>query len=159
MADSFTRDIVIHHLDLLFNIKSSDILTELHFIYSKKTGRIKSFGSKDFCYGTLRSDGGIALTIEGALALFKTRDCRENCVIPTHEAIPFVSEGKSLFCRHVLWIGSNIKVGSEVVIIDDDGKILAVGRSLINSLYFKSNLKRGIAIKIRKGLKSRSTDE
>lgn len=156
MADSFARDIVIHHLDLLFNIKTSDILTELRFIYSKKTGRIKSFGSKDFSFGTLRSDGGIALTIEGAQALFKTRDFRENCVIPKHEAVPFIREGKSLFCKHILWIGSNIKVGSEGVIIDDDGKILAVGKSLINAICFKLNVKRGIAIKIRKGLKSRS---
>jgi conserved protein with predicted RNA binding PUA domain len=159
LVDSFARDIVIHHLDLLFNIKTSDILTELHFIYSKKTGRIKSFGSKDFSFGTLRSDGGIALTIEGAQALFKTRDFRENCVIPKHEAVPFILEGKSLFCKHILWIGSNIKVGSEGVIIEDDGKILAVGKSLINAICFKSNVKRGIAVKIRKGLKSRSINE
>ena len=158
MADSFARDFVHHHLDLLFNIKSSEILTGLHFIYSKKTGRIKSFGSKDVSFGTLRSDGGIALTIEGAQALFKTRDFLENCVIPEYDAIPFIREGKSLFCKHILWIGSNVKVGSEGVIIDD-GKILAVGKSLINALYFNSNFKRGIAIKIRKGLKSRSIDE
>jgi uncharacterized protein with predicted RNA binding PUA domain len=159
LADSFARDIVIHHLDLLFNINSSDILTELHFIYSKKTGRIKSFGSKDFSFGTLRSDGGIALTIEGAQALFRTIAFRENCVIPKHEAIPFIREGKSLFCKHILWIGSNIKVGSECVVIDNDGKILAIGKSLIYSLCFKSNVKRGIAIKIRKGLKSRAINE
>lgn len=156
MADS--RDIVIQHLDLLLKIRSSDILTDLYYIYSKKTGRIKSFGSGDSCYGTLRSDGGIALTFEGASALFRTGNCRENCAIPKPEAIPFVSEGKSLFCKHILWIGCNIKVGSEVVIIGQGGEILAVGKSLINSHYFKPSLTRGVAIKIREGLKSRSTD-
>lgn len=150
-------DVVIHHLDLLFNIESTPFLNNLCFTYSKRTGKVRGFGSKDRLYGTLRSDGGIALTISGAAVLLPIKNFCQNCIIPKPEAIPFITDSKSLFCRHVLWIGPNIRVGSEAVIVDKNTQILAVGKSLINSLYLKTNPARGVAVKVREGLKGRIT--
>lgn len=81
-----------------------------------------------------------------------------NCVIPIHEAIPFVSEGRSLYCKHVKWCGSNVKVGSDVVVIDDNDRILAVGRAKISSNMMKE-LGAGVAVRIRQGIKSRRGTE
>jgi conserved protein with predicted RNA binding PUA domain len=150
-------DIVIHHVDLLFNIDSASFLNDLFFTFSRRTGRVKSFGSKDKLYGTFRSDGGIALTISGAEILIHIKNFRQNLIIPEVEAIPFIEDSKSLFCKHVFWMGQNIRVGSDVVIVDKSVRILAVGKSCIDSLYSKTTTTRGVAVKVREGLKSTIT--
>jgi conserved protein with predicted RNA binding PUA domain len=150
-------DIVIHHLDLLFNVDSASFLNDLFFTFSRRTGRVKSFGSKDKIYGTFRSDGGIALTISGAEILIHVKNFCQNLIIPEVEAIPFIEASKSLFCKHVFWMGQNIRVGSDVVIVDKNVRILAVGKSCIDSLYSKSTTTSGVAVKVREGLKSTIT--
>ena len=46
----------------------------------------------------MRTDGGLALTIMGAQYLLEnSKQFWENCVKPMQEAVPFVSEGRSLF--------------------------------------------------------------
>jgi uncharacterized protein with predicted RNA binding PUA domain len=150
-------DIVIHHLDLLFNIDSASFLNDLFFTFSRRTGRVRSFGTKDRLYGTFRSDGGIALTISGAEILIPIKNFCQNLIIPESEAIPFIEDSKSLFCKHVFWVGQNIRVGSEVVIVNKNVQILAVGKSCIDSLYSKTTTARGVAVKVREGLKSAIT--
>jgi conserved protein with predicted RNA binding PUA domain len=150
-------DHVIHHIDLLFNIDSASFLNDLYFTFSKRTGRLRSFGSKDTLYGTFRPDGGIALTISGAAILLSIKNFSQNVTIPESEAVPFIEDSKSLFSKHVYWMGQNIRVGSEVVIVDKDSRILGVGKSCVDSLYPKSNTARGVAVKVREGLKSRLT--
>jgi conserved protein with predicted RNA binding PUA domain len=103
---------------------------------------------------TFRTDGGIALTIFGATELLKNKQFRENCVIPTPEAIPFVSEGRSLFCKHVEWCGSNIRVGSDVAIINKEDIVLATGKALFQYNIMKK-YRKGVAVKVREGIKSR----
>jgi uncharacterized protein with predicted RNA binding PUA domain len=103
---------------------------------------------------TFRTDGGIALTIFGATELLKNKQFRENCVIPTAEAIPFVSEGRSLFCKHVEWCGSNIRVGSDVAIINKEDIVLATGKALFQYNIMKK-YRKGVAVKVREGIKSR----
>ena len=148
-----------HHIDALFGTSIYNILTIHHstkdfrFEYSRRTGRIKNFSIKNQLVATLRTDGGLALTIFGATEFLGNERFRENCVIPTEEALPFVQQGRSLFCKHVEWCGSNVKVGSDVTIVDGVGKVLAVGRALIGFSHMKQ-YRRGIAVKVREGIKS-----
>ena len=102
---------------------------------------------------TLRTDGGLALTIFGATEFLGTERFRQNCIIPTEQALPFVRQGRSLFCKHVEWCGSNVKVGSDVAIVDGVGMVVAVGRALIGFSHMKQ-YRRGIAVKVREGIKS-----
>jgi conserved protein with predicted RNA binding PUA domain len=107
---------------------------------------------------TLRTDGGLALTTAGAQYLLNnSKQFKENCVEPMGEAVPFVSEGRSLFCKHVKWCGSNVKVGSDVAIIDGssgDNKVIAVGVAVLPSKLMKE-YHRGVAVKVRQGIKGR----
>lgn len=146
---------ISYHIDALFGNGVSNVLpSELSFLYSRKTGRIKSFGMKDQLIGTLRSDGGIALTIFGASILLRDSSFKQNCIIPKEEALPFVSEGKSLFCKHVEWFGSNINIGSEVVVIDKSDVVLAVGKSVVSQSQLHGII-GDVAVRIREGIKSR----
>jgi len=127
------------------------------FEFSRRTGRIKNFSIAGRLAGTLRTDGGIALTIAGAQHLLdKSEGFRENCVASVQEAVPFVSEGRSLFCRHVEWCGSNVRVGSDVAVIDSsNNQVIAVGAAILPAKLMK-RYSRGVAVKIREGLKGRT---
>jgi len=74
--------------------------------------------------------------------------------MPVQEAIPFVSEGRSLFCKHVEWCGSNVKVGSDVAVIDSDNKVIAIGIAVLSHKLIK-RYDRGVAVKCREGIKGR----
>jgi uncharacterized protein with predicted RNA binding PUA domain len=150
------REKVCQHVDALFGAGVSCALpAEIQFEFSRRTGRIKNFSIAGRLAATLRTDGGIALTIAGAQHLLDNSErFRDNCVIPVHDAVPFVSEGRSLFCRHVEWCGKNVQVGSDVAIIDN-GKVIAVGAAILPSKLMRL-YSRGVAVKIREGLKGRT---
>jgi uncharacterized protein with predicted RNA binding PUA domain len=127
----------------------------MEFEYSRRTGRIKNFSIAGKLAGTLRTDGGIALTISGAQELLdKSKTFHENCVKPVQDAVPFVSEGRSLFCRHVEWCGANVKAGSDVAVVAGT-QVIAVGTAILPSMLMKQ-YSRGVAVKIREGLKGRT---
>ena len=142
-------------MDALFGKDVSNVLPKgLSFTYSRKTGRIKTFGINDRFIGTLRSDGGIALTIFGASVLLNSINFKQNCMIPNYDALPLVSEGRSLFCKHVEWFGSNINIGSEVAVIDKNGGVVAVGKSVLSQSQLHGRI-GDVAVKVREGIKSR----
>lgn len=150
------REKVCRHVDALFGTGVSDsIPADVQFEFSRRTGRIKNFSIAGRLAGTLRTDGGIALAIAGAQHfLNNSGHFRENCVAPVQEAVPFVSEGRSLFCRHVEWCGSNVKVGSDVAVIDSN-RVIAVGVAILPFRLVKQ-YSRGVAVKIREGIKGRT---
>ncbi len=152
------REKVCRHIDALFGAGISDTLpADMSFEFSRRTGRIKNFSIAGRLAGTLRTDGGVALTIAGAQYFFDNsrRQFRESCVSPVQEAVPFVSEGRSLFCRHVEWCGSNVQVGSDVAVVVDNSRVIAVGVAILPSGLMK-RYSRGVAVKIREGLKGRT---
>lgn len=150
------REKVCRHIDALFGPGVSEALpADIQFEFSRRTGRIKNFSIAGRLAGTLRTDGGIALTIPGAQHLLdKRKEFHENCVMPVQEAMPFVGEGRSLFCRHVEWCGSNVKAGSDVAVVHGR-KVIAVGTAILPSMLMKQ-YSRGVAVKIREGLKGRT---
>lgn len=150
------REKVCRHVDALFGAGVAGALpAQIQFEYSRRTGRIKNFGIAGKLAGTLRTDGGIALTIPGAQHLVdNSKQFRDNCVAPVQDAIPFVSEGRSLFCRHVEWCGANVKAGSDVAVVDGS-TVIAVGTAILPSMLMKQ-FSRGVAVKIREGLKGRT---
>lgn len=149
------REKVCRHVDAVFGPGISDVLSDLKFEFSRRTGRIKNFSIDGRLAATLRTDGGLALTIPGAQYLLdKSAQFRENCVAPVTEAVPFVSEGRSLFCRHVQWSGSNVKAGCDVAVVDDS-KVIAVGVAILASKLMQSYT-RGVAVKVREGIKGRT---
>ncbi|MCP8321774.1 MAG: queuine tRNA-ribosyltransferase, partial [archaeon] len=120
---------------------------------SKRTGKIKSVLLDDKLIATFRSDGSIALTIHGAELLVKNPRFAENCVVVKDEARSFISIGRSVFAKHIVSCGDRIKPKSEVVVVDTNGNVLAVGKSLLSAKMMRS-FKSGVAVKVRKGIKT-----
>jgi uncharacterized protein with predicted RNA binding PUA domain len=155
---------ISYQIDFLFGKGISSILPpDIEIEYSKKTGKIKNFSLNGKLIGTFRSDGGIALTIYGSKLFLQNKNFYHNCIIPIEDVVPFVSEGRSLFVKHVLKCGQNVKTGSEVAILNSNQNVIAVGRSLLPCHFFYSrnnennrSMIKGVAVKIREGIKSRS---
>ena len=116
---------------------------------------IKNFSIESNLFATLRKDGGLALTIFGAKMMIKYTQFIENCIIAKDDVIPFISEGRSLFCKHVKWCGKNVNSGSDVVVIDSRREVLAVGKAVCGNKIMKK-FDYGVAVKIREGIKSRN---
>jgi len=140
-------------LDALFGIGVSRHLPkEIRITYSKRTGRIQHVFQNDKLLCTLRIDGGLAITSYFAQILLKSKKFRENCLEVDEDSKPFVENGSSVFCKHVVWCGKNILIGADVPVLYKD-TVIAVGRAVLSSRMIKS-LKRGVAVKVRDTLKS-----
>ena len=147
-----------HHIDAIFGLGVSDSVDgSATFEFSRRTGRMKYFFVGGKLGGTFRTDGGIALTIHGAQNLLASKNFVANCVVTNREATPFVSEGRSLFCKHVERCGSNVKVGSEVAVLDQESNVIAVGVAQLHANQMKAYGK-GVAVKTRQGVRSREAD-
>lgn len=130
---------------------SADAIIE----HSKRTGRIRGIrDGRGNLLGTLRPDGGLAITIRLAEAMLKRRrGFASYCAEVSADAAPFVERGRSVFCRHVVRCGKNVRAHSDVPVLYGS-RVIAVGRALLPCEII-SDMDRGVAIKIRDSLKSR----
>lgn len=117
---------------------------------SKRTGKPKRVYLDGKLLATVRSnDGLIALTVEGAMRLRTSLPPGRFRVIVSDGAARFIAEGKSLFSKHVLEADPKILPGDEVIIENDKGELLAVGKAVISGCEM-GKFRRGLAVKIRK---------
>jgi len=141
-------------IDALFGKGVSKFLPkDIDIIFSKKTGRIRTVHHHEKLLFTLRIDGGLAITPYFAQLLLKSKKFKENCLEINEDAAPFVGEGRSVFCKHVVWCGKNIRIASDTPVVFQD-KVIAVGRAVLSAQMI-DDFERGIAVKVRDSLKSR----
>lgn len=146
----------LHHtIDALFGNGVSKFLPKkIEITYSKKNGRIRSVFHDEKLLCTLRIDGGLAITPLFAQMLLKSKKFKENCLEIDIDSKPFIEEGRSVFCNHVVWCGKNIQISSDVPVLFKSN-VIAVGRAVLSSEMIQSQ-NRGVAIKIRDSLKSQN---
>lgn len=117
---------------------------------SPRTNRTRYVYVDGSLVATVRpKDGHLTLTIEGARALLNLKG-RYTVQVKT-EAIPMVKRGGDVFAKHVVTADAEIRPRDEVIIIDEQGSLIAVGRAVLNGeemVAFKS----GIAVKTRRGI-------
>ena len=141
-------------LDALFGPGSSKYLPkDIDVILSRKTGRIRTVSHKGKLLCTLRINGSLAISIDFAQTLLQSKIFRENCIEINSDAAPFVMEGRSVFCKHVVWCGKNVRVAADTPILFENN-VIAVGKAILSSEMI-SDFNRGVAIKVRDSLKSR----
>jgi uncharacterized protein with predicted RNA binding PUA domain len=122
-------------------------------IRSRKSQRMKKAMLDDRLLATVREDGSIAYTLECAKYLMKSAAFRESCIVVNDDAAQFVVKGKSLFSKHVLSVGANVKPGLEVCLLDRKGELLAVGRTILPGGYM-GRMQSGAAVRVREGTRS-----
>ena len=119
--------------------------------YSKSTGKIRHIYLEGKRIAMLRpNDGLFTLTITGAELLLSKLKNPGFTVTIAEGFEEEITQGKSVFAKHVVEASSGIRPGDEVVVLDKQRKVLAVGRALLNEeemLAFKT----GVAVKVRRG--------
>ena len=103
-----------------------------------------------------QTDGGLAISPYFAQILLKSKTFKENCVEISKDAAPFVQEGRSVFCKHVVWCGKKVQISSDTPVLFKD-KVIAVGKAVLSHEMI-SDFNRGVAIKVRDSLKSRKEE-
>ena len=120
-------------------------------VYSRRSGRVKSVFHGEKLFATVKPNGSMALSLHGASVLSASRAFLGNCVTVKEEAVPFVRGGKSVFCKFVAKAGKGVYPRSEVTILNPAGRVIGVGRAVMNGA-FMSSFKSGVAVKVREGL-------
>lgn len=124
--------------------------------YSKRTGRIRYIYLNGKRLATLRpTDGLFSLSIKGAKRIAENAGSAKCFVTVQNNVSRFIAEGGDVFAVHVVKADYQIRPKDEVIIVDEGGRVLAVGRSVLSSEEIKS-FKVGVAVKVRRGCKEDS---
>lgn len=139
-------------VDYLFGAGVSKALpkSDLRLVYSRRSGRLKLVFHHGKLFATVKTSGSMALTLYGAGILSKSPKFKEDCVQVADEVSEFVRSGRSVFCKFVVFAGSNILPRNEVAVIDSKGRVLGVGTAIMNGKHMTS-FKTGAAVKVRSG--------
>ncbi len=133
--------------DALFR---DDLVKDMKIKYSKKTGRIRYVFLKDKPYFSVRtSDGFLTLSIPAARVLLESLESSELFVVVYNQFRDHILSRKEVLVRHIKSVDPRLKSGCEVIVIDEDRKLIGVGRAILNGDEMLE-IKRGIAIKLRK---------
>jgi len=123
---------------------------------SKRTKRIRHVFKDGKMIATLRpKDGCFALTPYGAKILLSKLKDPPNLVIVQTDVADFIKTGGDVFAKHVLRAAESLRPAEEAIVIDEGDQLLAVGRAVLSGndmRYFK----RGVAVKVRKGVQESS---
>jgi conserved protein with predicted RNA binding PUA domain len=139
-------------LDYEFGVGTSRALpkTGLKFVYSKRSDRMKQVIHEGRLFATIRPNGVISPTYHGATLLIKSKAYAQNTVVVDQDAVRFVSDGRSVFCKFVKSVGRHVLPSGEVAVLDPAGRVIAVGSARVHGDFMKG-FKAGVAVKVRGG--------
>jgi predicted RNA-binding protein (TIGR00451 family) len=120
-------------------------------LYSKRTGRIRYVCLDGKRLATLRpTDGLFSLSIVGAKRIAENEVFAKCFVTVRDDVSKFIAEGGDVFAAHVVKVNEELRPKDEVVVVNDDGEVLAVGRAVLSCEEMKA-FKKGVAVKVRHG--------
>ena len=120
--------------------------------YSPRTGRIRFISLDGSRLATLRpTDGLLSLSVKAAQALAKGCALVHVFVTVKTEVSEFIAKGGDVFAVHVVKADGEIRASDEVIVVDEEGKVLAVGKAILSSAEMTA-FKSGVAVKVRHGV-------
>ena len=135
------------------NVGTMLFTEDVRIKYSTKTGRVRLIFEGNELLATLKPTNGLmALTLAGAKKLRDLTNPPQFRVVVDDDARPFVAKGLNAPARHVVNASKEILPNDEVIVTDQNDKVLAVGKALLTGKEMLA-FKRGIAVKVRKGCK------
>ena len=119
--------------------------------YSPRTGRIRYINLDGERLATLRpTDGVLSLSLKAAKFMAQKTPFAKCFVTVKSEGSKYIAEGGDVFAVHVVKVDSEVGAKDEVIALDEDGQVLAVGRTVLSSGEMKA-FKTGVAVKVRHG--------
>lgn len=139
----FGKDIT----NILFN-ELENILIER----SRATNKIRYIFHKNNLILTLRPNNGFfTLSLYSANVIINNISTPKLRVIVLNEISQFIKKGRNVFCKHVVDIDENLRPLDEVIVVNQNDELLAIGRLKLPISYIMS-FSRGVAVNVRKGV-------
>jgi uncharacterized protein with predicted RNA binding PUA domain len=98
-------------------------------------------------YGT---DGRFTLGVAGGRRLQAALEPPAYRVVVGDDSEPFVRDGRNVFAKFVRDVDPEIRPGDEVLVVHEDGDLLAVGRAELPG-HGMVDFETGMAVKVRQG--------
>lgn len=118
---------------------------------SPRTGRIRYINLNGERLATLRpTDSLLSLSIKAALFMGENIPESKCFVTVKNDVAQYIAKGGDVFSVHVVKVDEEIGAKDEVIVIDGNRKVLAVGRTLLSSTEIRA-FKTGVAVKVRHG--------
>jgi uncharacterized protein with predicted RNA binding PUA domain len=119
--------------------------------YSKRTGRIRYINYEGERLATLRpTDGLYSLSVKAAKTLTENLPSAKCFVTVQTDVSKYIAKGGDVFAVHVVNVEETIRARDEVIVLDEQKNVLAVGRAVLSSEEIKA-FKTGVAVKVRHG--------
>ncbi|MEM2336697.1 MAG: PUA domain-containing protein [Candidatus Bathyarchaeia archaeon] len=124
---------------------------DVEIAYSKRTGRIRYVFLNGKRLATMRPmDGLFSLSIEGAKRILESGVPAKCIVTVKNDVSKFIAEGGDVFAVHVLKADDEIRPKDEVIVVNEKGEVLAVGKAVLSGEEMTA-FKVGVAVKVRRG--------
>lgn len=134
--------------NLFFNDKSNCKIER-----SKKTKKIKFIYHNNNLLFILRPTSGyFALTLYSAQKIIDHIPPPKLRAIVQNDVSEFIKKGRNVFCKHLIKIDENLRPNDEVIVVNENDKLLGIGKLKLPVDYLLS-FDKGVGIKIRKGNK------
>jgi len=123
----------------------------IKIVFSRRTRRIRYLYLGKNRLATMRpTDGMLSLSIRGAKRIVEGVAPARGFVRVQDDVSKFIAEGGDVFAAHVVKVDEEVRAKDEVVVIDGNEKVVAVGRAVLSGEEMKA-FKRGVAVKVRRG--------
>ena len=123
----------------------------VEILYSKATGKIRYITLNGIRFATLRPTNGLfTLSIKAAQRIVEKAGFAQCFVRVQTDVTQFIAKGSDVFAAHVLKADEAIHAKDEVIVTDENGNVLAVGRAILSSSEIEA-FKTGVAVKTRHG--------
>ena len=145
--------------DFQFGPSITDILMEkrdsIHYTFSKNTGRLKHIYEDNQILLNYRPKIGLfTLTFLSASKVISRLPIPKLRAVVLNDIADFIRKGRNVFCKHILKIDDDLRPLDEVIVVNQENELLALGRLSLPIQYINT-FNTGVAIKVRKGNKSK----
>lgn len=130
--------------------------SEVKIVHSKRTGKVRHVYLREELLATLRPTTGLfVLTIAGAKQMVREVKPLRLWVRIQDDIEAFIAKGRSVFAKHVMDADSEIRPREEVIVVNGENRVVAVGRALLSGKEIKA-FSRGVAVRVRRGVAEKS---
>jgi len=127
--------------------------SNIQVIRSKTTQRIRAVLLDGKILATLRaSDYRFILRIWGGIRLNNIIDYPFLRVIVSNKYSGYIIEGGNVFTKHIVFMDPHIRPGDEVLVLNEDLEVIAVGRAILPG-WISTLFSRGEAVRVRESIK------
>lgn len=121
--------------------------------FSNKTGRIRQVFYKKKRFLSYKPHvGRFAFSLNSAILIHSELEAPALRVKVLTDIQEFIKKGRSVFSKHVISIDKRLRPQDEVLVVNQQDELLAIGKLLIPPKYYHG-LDGGVAVDVKKGIK------